>query len=208
MMYLLPVWGKWLDDTPECFGVINTPDNMRKTLIHAISTGRKWAFDNAAFTGNFNLDKWIGCMNKMHEYRNSCMFVVCPDVVGDAEKTIESYNKHRDIIKNLGYRVAFACQDGQENYDIPSDCDAVFIGGTTQWKLSKMARDAILTARAHGKHVHVGRVNTLRRIAYFKAAGADSVDGTMIVYKPTQRLQQLIAWMHQGIMFGGQNEVY
>lgn len=204
MMYLLPVWGKWLDDVPSCFGVINTPDNLRKTILRAISSGRKWAFDNAAFTGRFDLDKWIACMRKMSDHRDSCLFVVCPDVVGDAKETLSSYDMHKGIIKELGYKIAFACQDGQENYDIPEDCDAVFIGGTTKWKLSKYARDSISYAQRNGKHVHVGRVNTLRRIGYFKSLGVDSVDGTHVVYKPTERMTQLIAWMHQEIMFSGE----
>jgi hypothetical protein len=32
--------------------------------------------------------------------------------------------------------------------------------------------------KERGKHVHMGRVNTLRRLRYAEAIGVDSVDGT------------------------------
>jgi hypothetical protein len=57
---------------------------------------------------------------------------------------------------------------------------AIFIGGSTRFKLSKAAVDIIRTAQAMDKWVHVGRVNTPERWDRFEKLGVDSVDGTGI----------------------------
>ena len=55
---------------------------------------------------------------------------------------------------------------------------AIFIGGTTEWKLGPHAKAVIRAAQAIGKYVHVGRVNTPGRFEYFDSLGVDSIDGT------------------------------
>jgi hypothetical protein len=55
---------------------------------------------------------------------------------------------------------------------------AIFIGGSTDWKLSQHAVAIIKAAKALGKWAHVGRVNTPARFEYFEKLGADSIDGT------------------------------
>ncbi len=56
--------------------------------------------------------------------------------------------------------------------------DAVFIGGDTEWKLGPQAQRIVRICKEHGKHGHMGRVNTLRRLRYAESIGVDSVDGT------------------------------
>jgi len=55
---------------------------------------------------------------------------------------------------------------------------ALFVGGSTRWKLGPHAATLIREAKWCAKWVHVGRVNTLRRIAWCKALGVDSIDGS------------------------------
>ena len=70
-------------------------------------------------------------------------------------------------------------QDGQEHHQIPwDDCEAVFVGGTTDWKLGRHAAAIVKTAKVLGKWCHIGRINTPGRYEYFRDLGADSCDGT------------------------------
>ena len=62
------------------------------------------------------------------------------------------------------------------------DFDCLFIGGDVDWKLGEAARLLIDRARKAGKHVHVGRVNTRRRLRRFQLAGVHSVDGNALKY--------------------------
>ena len=81
-----------------------------------------------------------------------------------------------------GWRLALACQDGQENLPLPWDAiDAVFIGGSTNWKGSAAVVQIIQAAQLLGKHVHVGRVNGAEAGgSIFEELGADTCDGTGI----------------------------
>jgi EAL domain-containing protein (putative c-di-GMP-specific phosphodiesterase class I) len=57
---------------------------------------------------------------------------------------------------------------------------AVFIGGSTDWKLGRHAEAVIRAAQAMGVWVHVGRVNTAQRIEKFLEMGVDSIDGASL----------------------------
>ena len=65
------------------------------------------------------------------------------------------------------------------------DFDALFIGGTTDWKLGDGAAQLVREAKRRGKWVHMGRVNSLRRMIYAESIGCDSADGTMLKYNPS-----------------------
>jgi hypothetical protein len=56
--------------------------------------------------------------------------------------------------------------------------DALFVGGSTQWKLGPSAEALVAEAKARGKWVHMSRVNSARRIRYAASIGCDSIDGT------------------------------
>ena len=106
-----------------------------------------------------------------------CRFVALPDVVGSARRTLEAFDHWYGILE--GWPRALVAQDGIESLPIPwSGIDAIFIGGSTKFKLGKDAADVIRTAKIMGKWVHAGRVNTPGRLEYFDDLGADSIDGT------------------------------
>jgi hypothetical protein len=65
--------------------------------------------------------------------------------------------------------------------------DAVFVGGDNRFKLRQSA-GLIEAARQRGKAVHIGRVNTLRRLRYAFDLGADTVDGTAYSMYPATHL--------------------
>ena len=61
---------------------------------------------------------------------------------------------------------------------IPWDLfDCLFVGGTTEWKLSQSALDVAREAKQHGKMLHLGRVNSDCRMTFAFNAGFDSIDG-------------------------------
>jgi hypothetical protein len=135
-----------------------------------------FAIDNGAFSG-FPSDAFLSLLKREYPRRKLCKFVCAPDVVGSARRTLELFNHWRQ--KLHGWQVALVAQDGLENFPIPwHEIDAVFIGGSTEWKLGRFAKETIRAAQGMGKWVHAGRVNTPGRWEYFEDLGVDSIDGS------------------------------
>ena len=137
---------------------------------------QRFAIDNGAFS-KFEANSFLSLLERERPRRDLCRFVCAPDVVGSARRTIECFEFWRERL--AGWPIAFVCQDGQENFDIPwSEIAAIFIGGSTEWKLGKAAAQCVKASRVIGKWCHIGRVNTPGRFEYFQDLGADSIDGT------------------------------
>lgn len=136
----------------------------------------KFAIDNGAFAG-FRPGEFKGLLLREKDAAGLCRFVAVPDVVGAARRTLEIFDYWKYKLTN--WPLALVAQDGIEDLPIPwEQLAAIFIGGSTGWKLSKSAGDVIKAALAMGKWVHIGRVNTPGRFEYFEELGADSIDGT------------------------------
>jgi hypothetical protein len=139
--------------------------------------GSRFAIDNGAFAG-FDASSFVTLLEREEERRENCIFVAVPDVVGSARRTLEVFENWKERLAGW-WPLALVAQDGQEHLPIPwGDIDAVFIGGSTEWKLSAHAAQIVRAATALGKWVHAGRVNTPARFEYFEKLGADSIDGT------------------------------
>lgn len=137
-----------------------------------------WAIDNG-FLSQLNIEGFFSLLKREDHHRERCLFVTVPDIVGSAQRTLEVFARWRPKLD--GWKVALACQDGQEYLPIPwDDIDAVFIGGTTTWKCSAHVEQIIRTAHLFDKWVHVGRVNDPNRYQHFEKLGAHSCDGTGI----------------------------
>jgi hypothetical protein len=146
------------------------------TRFKAQQPESRFAIDNGAFA-NFNREAFEALLNREYHRRHLCRFVTVPDVVASARRTLEVFDRWYEDISQ--WPLALAAQDGQEDLPIPWDLiDAIFIGGTTEWKLSEHARHVIKAAQALGKWTHAGRVNTPARFEYFEKLGVDSIDGT------------------------------
>lgn len=103
-------------------------------------------------------------------------FVVCPDVVADADATRRAADMW--LPRLAGLRIYLAVQNGMDASDLDRfDVAGVFVGGDTTWKLrtTPMWREA---TRARGMLLHVARVNTERRIEFCRSFGVTSVDGS------------------------------
>lgn len=95
-------------------------------------------------------------------------------------------------------------QDGSERKPPPwTELDALFIGGSTAWKESSHAAALCIEARRRGKWVHVGRVNTVRRLRKFDGI-ADSIDGTKFSRFPATYLPrwcQILAYRQESYLW-------
>lgn len=167
--------------------------------------GVTWVADNGCYSDKWEWRKWWAFLTNNADRADSCLFATAPDVVGDAAATLVTSAPWLPQIRALGYRVAFVAQDGLESLPIPwDDFDALFIGGTTEWKLGHHARAIAAEAKARGKWLHMGRVNSERRYKYAAAIGCDSVDGTFLTFGPDVNLPRLLAWTRldaQGDLF-------
>lgn len=193
MMYLWPQSGS-MTHLPEAFGVITQPGNGMVPL-GIVFEGRSWACDNGAFT-RFDKAAYLAHLERLRPYRNTCLFVVVPDVVGNAVATLELYENWRAWFRLTDWPLAFVAQDGQEDLPLP-DFDWLFIGGSTRWKMGAGARYCVEQAHKLGKPVHVGRVNSWRRYQYFKSLGARSCDGTHPIYEPDKASITIAEWMER-----------
>lgn len=181
-------------------------DAMTRGLIGCIETpkqgknrapvGAVWCADNGCFGKGYPGDEgWWRWLTE-HPGRELCSFAVAPDVVGDAAATMERSLPWLRQIRALGIPAAFVAQDGLEDMAVPWDeFDILFIGGSTEWKLDRHARRIAAEAKLRGKRVHMGRVNSLRRMRYASAIGCDSVDGTYVAFGPDVNLPTVLGWV-------------
>ncbi len=155
-------------------GILVVPSAGNKP---AIVDGRIWAMDNEAFTG-FDAPKFLRMLRRFTG-KSGCRFVTAPDMVAQAAETMDLFRDWEPAIHAWGWPVAFVGQDGLDLADVPwQSCEAVFLGGSTDWKLGRTARDLAAYGRARGKWVHMGRVNSQARLRYAIRIGCDSVDGS------------------------------
>lgn len=176
---------------------ICTPNEGRAPL-----PGVTWCADNGCFSVNYvGDDRWLAWLTNLVPHAATCMFAVAPDVVGDARATFERSRPFLPVIRELGFRAAYVVQDGQEDFEPPWDeFDALFIGGSTEWKLGPHVPPLVREAKARGKWVHAGRVNSRRRFAHFELMGVDSCDGTYIAFGPDINLPAVLHWTNS--LFG------
>lgn len=148
---------------------------------------KRFAMDNGAFS-KFETAGFLKMIEKHEPRRDLCRFLAAPDVVGSAIRTLECFRYWQPRL--LKWPVALVCQDGQELLPIPwENVSAIFIGGSTDWKLSKHAAAIVKTSKVIGKWCHVGRINTPGRLEYFEDLGADSCDGTGLAQYSHMRLK-------------------
>lgn len=166
-------------DLAECERELGCPVEQLFTPLNGFRAKDKtarFAIDNGAFS-RFDVKAFETRLAKESDRKSLCRFLAVPDVVGSARRTLEVFEYWYPRL--CQWPLALVAQDGQEDLPIPWELiHAVFIGGTTEWKLGPHAAAIIKAGRATEKWVHVGRVNTPGRFEYFESLGADSIDGT------------------------------
>jgi hypothetical protein len=184
-----------------------------------------WAADNGCFAkgDSFDAPAWLAWLDTLP--RAGCLFAVAPDVVGDHVATLARSTPHLAADRGLGFPAAFVGQNGATPEAMPwDDFDALFLGGSpeclpcgwvrpmlafdvkscptcglrlTEWKLSLAARALVVEAKRRGKFVHMGRVNSKRRMDLAADMGCDSADGTFLGFGPDRNIGRIESWFAQ-----------
>lgn len=166
-----------------------------------IPTGAWWAADNGRFGKGWpGTDAWWRWLTKtVNRYGpDLCMFATAPDVVGDAQATLLESEPWLPRIRAIGVPAAFVAQNGCADDLIPwGSFDVLFLGGDDVFKLGPEARAVTADALARGVPVHMGRVNSRRRLRYAEAIGCASADGTYIAFGPDLLLPDVLRWVRE-----------
>lgn len=155
-----------------------------------------WAVDVVGINNRGNLDDRFDWLDRLP--RDRCLFVVSPDEYPSAERSLARGLEYAPLIRDMGFPVAVVAQDGAEKLDWPWDeLDCLFIGGEArtpswgEWKVSAAAEELARRARAAGKWVHMGRVNSFdgigSRMERARSMGCHSADGTFLKYRRRKR---------------------
>lgn len=148
-----------------------------------------WAADNDAYS-KWDPGRYRNMLERIRG-RKGLLWVTAPDVVGDWKLTLQNFFEWRDELHGLP--VAYVGQDDQEKHPVPWDAfDALFIGGTTEWKMGRGARYLVADAKDRGKWVHMGRVNSFERARYAEWIGCDSIDGTQFSWFRDTKLPPML----------------
>jgi len=148
---------------------------LRTPLTRYRLSGKPYGLDNGCFA-RFERKAWERLLREAETHRP--VFVCAPDMVGDARRTLDLFDAFDAQLNGLPK--ALVLQDGIGEHAIPwHKLEAVFIGGSDQFKISREAINACKTAKMLDKWVHVGRVNTSARVRDWIGL-ADSIDGSGI----------------------------
>ena len=148
---------------------------LRTPLTKYALAGVPYGLDNGCFSV-FHKDVWRRLLAEAFETKP--IFVCLPDIVGDARRTLDLFNFF--MPETEGLPRALVLQDGIGKHAIPMhDMSAVFIGGSDEFKTSQEAFNAAKAAKMADQWVHVGRVNTAKRVKDWVGI-ADSIDGSGI----------------------------
>jgi len=161
--------------------VVPTGNDKNYGLPYALDNGawsayqRGEAFDEPAFLRTL---AWSAKQTIKPDW------IVVPDKVAEGLKSLEYSLSWIDRVRPYG-PVLLAVQDGMKPEHVEPYVGAelgIFLGGTTEWKLSTMMEWGEL---CHNRaYFHCGRVNTVRRISLCASSGADSFDGTSVARFP------------------------
>lgn len=174
-------------------GILVTPDTRQYEAF--IGDYPSWALDNGCFNHpNRSVEDMLKFLAGLS--RKDAHFFPAPDVVGDAVATLARSLPVLPRIRALGFKAAFVIQNGIENTEIPWDLiDAIFIGGDTAFKLGPIAEAITREAKARGKWVHMGRVNSFKRLKIANDWGCDSADGTYLRFTGLSGVATIVKWM-------------
>lgn len=221
-IYLSGAINKALANRPE-YGFMRTPNMGNK-----VAPEQTWFADNGCFSSKgeraFDLAGYLAWLGKQSP--QTCIGATAPDKVGDAYETTKRSLPVLPLLREAGYKASYVGQDGLRLTStgqleavspaggvIPvpwASFDVLFIGGTTEWKLSLFVVELVAAASIQGKWVHMGRVNSYKRFMIAALMGCDSVDGTFLAFGPTVNLVKLESWVVRckAVIdsYGGNNE--
>lgn len=140
----------------------------------------QYALDNGAWAYHqrgepFDEQRFRDLVGKFGAGADWC---VLPDIVAGGVESLRLSLSWMTWVLERTPRALIAVQDGMEIHHVEhliGDRIGIFVGGSTEWKLETLPMWGSLATRCW---VHVGRVNSVRRIRMCQQAGATSFDGT------------------------------
>jgi hypothetical protein len=164
---------------------------------------RCWAADNGCFAQGdaFNLEKFYAWLERVP--RDGLLFATAPDVFPDHAATLVRSVPVLAEMRRRGFPVAFVAQNHAVSETLPwALFDCLFIGGEDHWKLSPGTALLVHEAKQRGKWVHMGRVNSEKRLRYAAMIGCDSADGTYLKYRNRagDGVSDLVRWLRQSLL--------
>lgn len=153
-----------------------------------------YALDNGAFghDDDWSESAWVELLNWAKLSGQRPLWALVPDVVGDKAGTLAKWAQYSPLVRSYGWPLAFAVQDGMIESDVPAEAKVIFVGGTTGWKWRTYRKWCLRFS-----HVHVGRVNTYRRLWDCYEAGAKSTDGTGWMRGNQVQYRGLLAYLEE-----------
>jgi len=118
------------------------------------------------------------------------MWVIVPDVPGNASATIEKWKQYAPAVTD--FPRALAVQDGMVPMDVEAlnpRPDVICVGGSDEWKWSTWS-----TWAANFRRVHVLRCNAPTRLYEMEEAGIESTDGTGMNRGDRKQTEGLERW--------------
>jgi hypothetical protein len=198
-VFLIFLTGATMDfqGMPDWIGHLCTP--LSPKFSRTSQTIRPYAIDNGCYASKvpFNLEKYLSFVSKLMAVANRPpLFTAAPDIVGDHLGTWRLTEPVLPGLRSIGARPALVCQDGLTAEAVPWDAiDALFIGGTTRWKMGHEVVKICQEAKLRRTWIHVGRVNNSERIRHcHELLRADSIDGNAAAMNP-RRIWEQIGWM-------------
>lgn len=167
---------KWLPKSGGKLGVLLTPANGN-SVESILKLDCDWAADNGCF-GGLDEQAFLGMLDAI-QGKPRLQWVTCPDVVAWSRFTRQLFEEWAPELESRALPIAYVLQDGETISGVPWDrITAVFVGGSTKFKIGHDAKALVCEAKQRGKLVHMGRVNSESRLLLAKSWGCDSVDGT------------------------------
>jgi hypothetical protein len=151
------------------------------TGVHR-TEGFKYALDNGAWTAYqqkkpFNVELFKKLVENLGAGAD---WVACPDIVAGGLESLAFSMSWLPWCLARVRLVLIPVQDGMTADDVRpllGPLVGIFVGGTTEWKLETLPVWGRLAAET-GCYLHIGRVNSAKRIKACAFVGADSFDGT------------------------------
>ena len=176
----------------QYMGWLNSPRHMYSVGTMVRIGCKSMCLDNSAYS-NFCEKLYMKMLDRWSDAIIPVEWVTIPDVVGDAVATRDLWEKWQDKVY---LPKAFVAQDGAEDLQLPWGLfTCLFVGGTTAWKLSACAESLVREAKGRGKIVHMGRVNSQKRLRYAYQIGCDSIDGTGYSKYNKKELQRALKYV-------------